>query len=183
MGPSFVRQEKRRVAPWLWEDLKPVRLFSYHRSREAGRGSMTYAPQRAARAQEHERAGRVLHLARHEAASPFQQDSSLTSTPTARKCLRVRRRPAIWRCQPKRRARRKANSSPVRGLLAGARPPQPAYRKSASSATMMRLRPCSFARATATSAAFRNLSAESSGRAVWMATPPLTVTYFCVERG
>ena len=59
----------------------------------------------------------------------------------------------------------------------------PHYRKSASSATMMRLRPCSFARATATSAAFRNLSAESSGRAVWMATPPLTVTYFWVERG
>ena len=116
---------KEACNPTLWEDLKSVRLFSYHRSREMGRGSMTYAPQRAARAQElRERAGGT-QFARHEADPCVIRTLCRRSTQLNTKCHRVCRRPAIWRCHTDRRARRKANELLCAGCSLGHARPSP----------------------------------------------------------
>src|SRR6185436_5917251 len=90
---SFLRrvgEEKRRtIRGLLFPKPKSHSAFLLERDR----GSSEKRRARGVHAGTRERAG-VPDLVRHEAASLRPQDSSLTSSSTTPRCLRVRRRPA-----------------------------------------------------------------------------------------
>src|SRR5436190_23090092 len=88
--PSWRREEAHGLSSSLLFP-KPGSHSTFFRERD--RGSSEKRRARGVHAGTRERAG-IPDLARHEAASPFQTDSSPSSRSATTECLRVRRRPA-----------------------------------------------------------------------------------------
>src|SRR4249920_3071198 len=101
----------RRAPPAVGrEDLAPCASSPFTACGERGRGSLTVCAPASSPCTGAERVGRGLpHLVRQEADLCALRTLRSRPTQPPTRCLRVSRRPAIWRCPSARRARRKTN--------------------------------------------------------------------------